>query len=187
MEPRPQVESLATTDCLEQALIKPKRLKKLQPGLAIAKTRARFQRLAKLASVWAEIKLWLKRFCIQLGVWWVLGLGTGERLCKTWSLKLWLRMTSDCLHMSTVHGFVHLMATSEKSNGTKMQPKLDRSTVQPSQWTASAVRLGSSKNILWQSELLNGGDREREREKEMEKESKEKERERLDIEIRLEK
>jgi hypothetical protein len=47
----PQVESLATTDCLEQALIKPKRLKKLQPGLAIAKTRARFQRLAKLASV----------------------------------------------------------------------------------------------------------------------------------------
>ena len=100
---------------------------------------------------------------------WVLGLGTGERLCKTWNLKLWLRMTWDCLHMSTVHGFVHLMATSEKSNGTKMQPKLDRSTVQPSQWTASAVRLGSSKNILWQSELLNGGDRERER---------------LDIEIR---
>lgn len=46
-----EVESLATTDCLEQALIKPKRLKKLQPGLAIAKTRARFQRLAKLASV----------------------------------------------------------------------------------------------------------------------------------------
>eukprot|EP00435_Cladocopium_sp_Y103_P070506 s247_g35.t1 len=45
-----EVESLATTDCLEQALIKPKRLKKLQPGLAIAKTRARFQRLAKLAS-----------------------------------------------------------------------------------------------------------------------------------------
>ena len=152
-----QVESLATTDCLEQALIKPKRLKKLQPGLAIAKTRARFQRLAKLASVWAEIKLWLKRFCIQLGVWWV-GLGiTGDRLCKTGSLKLWLWMTSDCLHMSTVHGFVHLMATSD---GSFNSSTLTMNSIGGATWVFKKYPVA-----VWALEWRGQRERERERKK----------------------
>ena len=49
-----EVESMATTDCLEQALIKPRRVKRWQPRLSTAKTRARFERLAqKLGSLWA--------------------------------------------------------------------------------------------------------------------------------------
>ena len=47
-----EVESMATTDCLEQALIKPRRVKRWQPRLSTAKTRARFERLAqKLGSL----------------------------------------------------------------------------------------------------------------------------------------
>ena len=166
----PQVESLATTDCLEQALIKPKRLKKLQPGLAIAKTRARFQRLAKLASVWAEIKLWLKRFCIQLGV--VYGYKVWERenayvKHEAWNCDFgWPRTVYIC-QLSTD------LSTSWLPQRSQMEPRCSQNWIvqqfNPHNEQHRRCDLGLQK-------ISCGGDRERERERDGERE-REKERE----------